>query len=183
MPNPTAALPEGVRLRHLDAHRDARGSFTEIFRAAWDAAFRPLQWSAMATVPGTLRGVHVHPRHTDYLVLVSGRTSVGLKDLRSGSPTEDLGALLEVAGERPVALMIPNGVAHGIYYHEPSLELVGASEYWNLADELRCRWDDPALGIPWPAREALLSPEDAAAGSLEELRARLAALTGTAAGR
>lgn len=174
MANPVAPLPQGVRLRHLDAHRDARGCLTEVFRAVWEQEFRPLQWTAMATEAGTLRGVHVHPRHTDYLVLVTGRTSVGLKDLRSGSPTEDLTALVTIAGEQPVAVTIPNGVAHGIYYHEPSVELVGASEYWNPVDELRCRWDDPALGIPWPAREVLLSPEDAAAAPLAKLRALLA---------
>jgi dTDP-4-dehydrorhamnose 3,5-epimerase len=41
--------------------------------------------------------------------------------------------------------------------------------YWNLADELGCRWDDPELGLAWPTTDPLLSPRDAAAPSYAEM--------------
>jgi dTDP-4-dehydrorhamnose 3,5-epimerase len=117
-----------------------------------------------------LRGVHVHLRHDDYLVLFDGRATVGLADLRDDSPTSGAAACVELRGDAPVGMTIPTGVAHGFLFHEPSLHVYAVSHYWDPADELGCRWDDPGLGIPWPDAEPLLSPRDAALGSLAELR-------------
>ncbi len=36
------------------------------------------------------------------------------------------------------------------------------------AHERTVRWDDPELAIPWPLREPLLSPRDAAAPALRD---------------
>ena len=109
-----------------------------------------MQWNAVWSEAGVLRGVHVHVRHDDYLTVPVGRASVGLRDLRRGSPTEGLTALVELGREQPGALVIPHGVAHGFYFHEPSLHVYAVSEYWDPADELACNWADPELGIEWP---------------------------------
>ena len=42
--------------------------------------------------------------------------------------------------------------------------------YYGRDDNWGCRWDDPELGIPWPAGEAVLSERNAAFGSLADLR-------------
>jgi len=73
---------------------------------------------------------------------------------------------------------IPTGVAHGFYFHEPSVHLYAVSHYWDPADELACHWTDPDLGIPWPAAEPILSERDAAAGTLSQLRDQLRARWG-----
>lgn len=83
--------------------------------------------------------------------------------------------MVELSGLRLHALTIPHGVAHGFFFHEPSLHVYSVSEYWDLADELGCRWDDPALGIPWPDDDPVISARDAELGSLAELSVELSA--------
>src|SRR5437867_1500718 len=128
-----ATLPLGVQLRPLTMHRDDRGVFAEIFREMWNTGCTPVQWSCVLSDPGVLRGVHVHPRHTDYLVIASGRASIGLCDLRHGSPTEGLAAVVEMCGDEVAGLTIPPGVAHGFYFHEPSISIYAVSEYYDPA--------------------------------------------------
>ena len=43
---------------------------------------------------------------------------------------------------------------------------------YNPAAESGIRWDDPALGIPWPVADPQLSAKDAAAGTLADWLAR-----------
>lgn len=174
MPAAAARLPDGVRLRPLTTHADPRGTFTEVYRQEWDTGIVPIQWNAVFTEAGVMRGVHLHPLHDDYLIVVQGRASIGLRDLRRGSPTEGAVALVELRGADMAAITIPHGVAHGFYFHEPSLHIYSVTHYWDPADELACRWDDPELGIPWPVTDAVLSPRDAAAPPLRELLAQLA---------
>lgn len=162
-------LPTGVLMQPLTPYIDARGSFLELFRSEWPLPVEPVQWNAVQSNAGVLRGVHVHIRHDDYLTLPLGRASVGLRDLRRGSPTEGLACLVELSGDRPAGIAIPHGVAHGFFFHEHSLHVYAVSRYWDHADELACRWDDPALEIPWPTRTAVVSDRDATAQSLSEL--------------
>jgi dTDP-4-dehydrorhamnose 3,5-epimerase len=169
MTNPTV-LPVGVRVRPLLIHRDHRGALTEIYRASWWMEIAPGQWNFVQSVAGALRGVHVHVRHVDYIVALQGRAGVGLCDLRPGSPTEGVGALIDVGREGPAALTIPPGVAHGILAHEPAIFAYAVSEYWDLADEIACHWSDPALAIPWPIVAPSLSERDAGAPPVAAIR-------------
>lgn len=166
-------LPAGVRLTELAAHADERGVFTELFREEWDVGTTPIQWNAVHSKAGVLRGVHVHPVHDDYLTVASGRVQFGLCDLRSDSSTHRLATVVEITAERPMALTIPHGVAHGFYIVEDSLHVYGVSHYWDLADELGCRWDDPELGIPWTHVSARVSARDAELPSFAELETQL----------
>jgi dTDP-4-dehydrorhamnose 3,5-epimerase len=163
-------LPDGVELLRLTPHSDGRGVFTELFRNSWGLSVAPVQWNAVRSEPNVLRGVHVHWRHSDYLTVPVGRATVGLHDLREGSPTEGLGGVVELGAAESAAVVIPPGIAHGFYFHEPSLHVYAVSHDWDPADELGCRWDDPGLGIPWPCTTPLLSERDASAGSLSDLR-------------
>jgi dTDP-4-dehydrorhamnose 3,5-epimerase len=163
------ALPHDLRLTPLVPHRDDRGTFLELHRREWETGVDPVQWNAVDTNAGVLRGVHVHPRHDDYLTVIHGRATIGVRDLREASPSEGAAACVELSGEHPTAISIPHGVAHGFYFHQPSTHIYSVSRYWDLADELGCRWDDPALEIPWPQREAQISPRDAALPSLDAL--------------
>jgi dTDP-4-dehydrorhamnose 3,5-epimerase len=155
-------LPVGVRLHPLVSHVDNRGSLVEIFRGTWDTGIGPVQWNFESSQAGVLRGVHVHLRRQDYVILVSGRASYGLRDLRRDSPTEGRTALLEMRGDQLVAITIPPGVAHGFYFHEPSSHVHALSEYWNPNELVGCNWSDPALGIPWPMTSAIVCERDAA---------------------
>src|SRR6266550_587769 len=74
----TAALPthpcatgllQGVTLRSLQTHHDERGSLTELFRASWETGIDAVQWNHSVSKARVLRGVHVHVKHADYLIL------------------------------------------------------------------------------------------------------------------
>lgn len=165
----TGNIPQGVVLKRLEPHEDARGSVTEMFRDSWDLGIEPVQWNATRSQAGVLRGVHVHLRHSDYLIVVSGRVTVGLRDLRTNSLTKGCVALFEVSADDMSGVLIPPGVAHGFYFYEPSMHIYGLSHFWDPNDDYACHWADPALGIPWPATDPTILPRDAAAPRLSEL--------------
>lgn len=167
-------MPLGSVLRALEPHEDERGSFTELFRQEWGLGVEPIQWNAVRSEAGVLRGVHVHLRHSDYLTVPVGRATIGLRDLRPSSPTFGLTATVELGEAQPTALTIPPGVAHGFYFHVPSLHVYAVSHYWDKSDELGCRWDDPALGFLWPEEPRLLSTRDAGLGPLSALESAVA---------
>jgi dTDP-4-dehydrorhamnose 3,5-epimerase len=162
-------VPIGVEISILQAHKDERGVFTELFRASWIPATEFVQWNAVNSEAGVLRGVHVHLKHHDYLTVLKGRVLFGLKDLRKNSPTEGMIATIEITANHPQTLHIPPGVAHGFYFLEPSTHIYAVSEYWDLADELGCRYDDDALQIKWPNLHPLISERDKCLPSLASI--------------
>ena len=169
-------LPAGVEVHALRPYADERGVFTELLREEWGLA-RPVQWNAVRSEAGVLRGVHLHPRHDDYLTVVAGRASVGLHDLRPASATSGRSTVVELDAERPAAIVIPHGVAHGFLFHSPSIHVYAVSHTWDPDDELGCRWDDPELGISWPETPSSVSDRDLALPSLAGLAATLARAT------
>lgn len=165
-------LPAGTTLRPLLAHCDARGVVAEFYRGEWSAA-AVAQWTLTVSEAGVLRGAHAHLRRHDYLVVIDGRCSIGLHDLRPGSPSAGRSVLLEMCGEQPAALTIPPGVVHGLNMHTRTIYALGLSEYYDPEDELGCHWRDSDLGIDWPVAEAQLSARDAALPPLRDIRARI----------
>ena len=161
---------EGVLSFPLDMHRDARGSFTEVFRRQWVEHIDPIQWNVVVSRSGVMRGMHVHIRHADYLLMIGGRVRVGLFDMRRGSRTERQSSTIELRGDDPAALWIPAGVAHGFYFPEASVHFYSMTDYWNPAEEMGCHWQDPDLRLDWRVEsEPIVSPRDAGLGSLRAL--------------
>lgn len=171
----SASLPHGVRVRALHAHRDDRGSLTELFRQPWTGGEPTVQWNAVRSEAAVMRGVHIHLGYHEYYVVLEGRVSVGCRDVRRGSPTEGATALVELSSARPRAMQAPPGIAHGLLFHERSLLLVGTTACWDPRHELGCHWLDPALEIPWPTRSSKLSARDAALPPLAEVLERVPA--------
>jgi dTDP-4-dehydrorhamnose 3,5-epimerase len=157
-------------------HRDERGSVTEIFRQEWPASIRPCQWNVAYSEANVLRGVHVHYKHIDYLVLLRGRLSAGLYDVRPKSPTYRMSSVFEICCDDLSALRIPTGVMHGFYCHEPTIYVYGVDSYFDPNDELGCHWADPGLKLQWPCRTPKLSERDMQAGPLADVEARLRTL-------
>ena len=172
----------GVRYGVGSGHGDARGTFTELWRAsglgAGAGAF--VQANLSTSSPGVLRGLHLHRRQLDYWVVVAGRAFVALVDARplvGGSPgpaaveTRELGP-----GDRVV---IPAGVAHGFLALEALQLLYLVTNEYDGSDELGFAWDDPAVGVAWPVVSStadgcpLVSVRDASNPSLADLVARL----------
>jgi dTDP-4-dehydrorhamnose 3,5-epimerase len=163
---------DGVELRELASHKDGRGDFSEFFSTGWDGAVSPAQWSVVTSVPGVLRGMHLHRRHDEGFLLLRGRAHVGLRDIRPGSPTEGVSSLFEFSADPLVYLTFPRGIVHGWTFPAPSIHLQSVSETYGAYggdDNLGCHWSDPALDIPWPKRPTVVAPRAKAFGSLGEL--------------
>jgi dTDP-4-dehydrorhamnose 3,5-epimerase len=156
-------LPAGVLVRPLVRHADERGTLAEIFRAGWTPSGAFLQWNLVQSRGNVLRGVHVHPRHADYLLVLSGTLMLGLHDLRPDDPAARKSGILTLTGNDPATVYIPAGVCHGFWFPEPTTYVYGLSTGWSPSEELGCRYDDPALGLDWPdLTSPVLSPRDAA---------------------
>jgi dTDP-4-dehydrorhamnose 3,5-epimerase len=165
-------LPIGVRLMPLTTHSDSRGDLTEIIRNEWHESPPPVQWLVTRSGPNIMRGVHVHLRNWDYACVVAGEIIVGLHDLRATRPAVP-SALVRLSGARLQALIIPPGIAHGLFSPGESTLLLGASIYYDGTDDRACRWDSPELGLDWPCTAPELSARDRDAGTYSALRTAL----------
>ena len=109
-------LPIDVEIIDLKSHLDDRGQFTELFRSSWLPTMEAMQVNFVNSNPNVLRGVHVHFRHSDFLILVRGLMTLGLKDLRVASSTCGLSTMIQLDVDQMKGVFIPPGVAHGFYF-------------------------------------------------------------------
>lgn len=164
-------LPSGVCLHPLDRRTDSRGNLTEIFRNEWSLGDPPVQWNVVHSHANVLRGVHAHIIHTDYLTIASGELLLGLHDLRPDAATHGLTAMIRLQAADPHLAVIPVGVAHGFYIHEPTCLVYGVSSAFDGSDEFGCMWNAPGLKLAWPCTDPLLSERDQTAGDYDTLQA------------
>jgi dTDP-4-dehydrorhamnose 3,5-epimerase len=153
---------EGVRLIPLSPHLDERGGFTEIYRRAWlRKPDQMVQGNLSISREGVLRGLHFHREQHDYWCVLSGTAFIGLYDLRMGSPTEASKAevTLREDGER-FGLLVPPGVAHGLFAETTTVLLYLVDAYFTGEDEFGLAWDDPQVGVAWPRNDPILSQRD-----------------------
>ena len=67
-------------------------------------------------------------------------------------------------------LFVPEGVAHGFQTLVDDTEVFYQISRFHQPDAQRgVRWHDPALGIRWPVRDAIVSARDAALPLLADL--------------
>ena len=165
---PTAI--DGVALIRWEPASDERGGFARTFcadaMAAAGLAFTVAQANiSLSSARHTLRGFHYQEDPHGEPKIVScraGRIFDVAVDMRPGSLTFRNWLGVELGRDRPLALHLPTGVAHGFLTLEPDSEvhyLMGAPYVPGAARGLR--WDDPALAIAWPAPPAVISDRDA----------------------
>lgn len=149
---------------------DDRGAFARLHCpdefAQAGAPFIPLQTSlSRNTAAGTLRGLHFQmaPRAEAKLVRVTrGRVFDVAVDLRPQSPTYLKWIGETLSADNGVALLIPEGVAHGFLTLEPETDvLYQINRMFEPGYDQGYRWNDPAFGIKWPATPAVISARDA----------------------
>lgn len=168
-----ASLIADVKIYSIKTNFDCRGSFTEIFRNYWCPQKSFQQWNFLDNNKNMLRGVHIHPIHTDFLIMLTGTLTIGLLDLRRNSPTFNNSCLFEVSAEPRQAIIIPNGVAHGLYSKDKSSCIIAFDFYGCPGDDLGCHWESTKKYIEWPFEKPLLSERDTNAQSLEQLQQHL----------
>jgi dTDP-4-dehydrorhamnose 3,5-epimerase len=157
--------------------RDDRGAFRETWHAAHYAAVTTLpfvQDNVSFSRRGVVRGLHLqHPHAQGKLVSVlAGAVFDVAVDLRRGSPTFARWAVEELSEENARQLWIPPGFAHGFQaLADGTIFTYKCTEAYHQGCERTVRWSDPALAIPWPLAEAVLSARDAAAPLLDRIPA------------
>jgi dTDP-4-dehydrorhamnose 3,5-epimerase len=169
------ALP-GVLLLEPRSHADHRGSFRELWRAREYAAAGVgpafVQDNISVSRLGVVRGLHFQqPNGQGKLVSVlHGAVYDVAVDVRAGSPTFGRWVAEELSAANGRQLWVPAGFAHGFAaLEEGTVFHYRCTDYYAPAAEGTVRWDDPALGIPWPVDVPVLNPKDAEAPLLAEL--------------
>jgi dTDP-4-dehydrorhamnose 3,5-epimerase len=170
----------GLRLIEPTVYRDARGFFLETYHqqryaeAGIDATFVQDNYSRSGR--DTVRGLHMQvttPQAKLVRVIVGAIFDVAV-DVRLGSPTFGRWFGVTLSSDNFTQLFVPAGFAHGFAVVSEFAEIeYKCSAFYDPADEIAVRYDDPGIGIEWPVRSPILSARDAAAPSLAELHDQL----------
>tara|TARA_R110002111_G_scaffold53722_2_gene93237 strand:- start:1591 stop:2142 length:552 start_codon:yes stop_codon:yes gene_type:complete len=167
----------GVVVIETNVLNDARGFFHETYR---EKEFREagipdkfVQHNHSRSTKGTLRGLHYQlTQPQGKLVRVShGEVFDVAVDVRKDSPSfgEWHGVIL--SGENLRMMYIPAGFAHGfVVLSEVADFLYMCTDYYHPQSEQGILWNDPEIGIEWPASNVTLSDKDKNNPTLAEQR-------------
>jgi dTDP-4-dehydrorhamnose 3,5-epimerase len=119
---------------------------------------------------GTIRGLHFARGKGQIKLVRCTRGAIWdvAVDIRPDSPTLGQWEAVELSAENSLMLYIPVGFAHG--YCALTDEADGVykcSEVYQPELESEILWNDPDIGIPWPAEKPLLSKRDLGAPTLK----------------
>ena len=177
---------EGVVVVDVRSFGDDRGYFMESYKrpdfvaGGIDVEF--VQDNQSGSTKGVLRGLHFQIEHpqSKLVRVVRGAVFDVAVDLRPGSPTYGKweGAVLSEQNRRQ--FFVPRGFAHGFLVLSDFAEFCyKCDDVYHPNDEGGLMWNDPAVGIAWPALEGdeafdpsklVLSEKDKHHPTLEQLR-------------
>jgi len=174
------ALP-GVLVLEPAVHRDARGFFLETFQVeayrAVGIALPFVQDNHSRSGHRILRGLHAQVGGAPLGKLVRcvrGAVFDVAVDVRRASPHFGRWVGVELSEDNLRQLWVPPGFLHGFCVTAAPAEIeYKCTALWDAALEISVRWDDPTLAIAWPIADPILSPKDATAPTLTEIRERL----------
>jgi dTDP-4-dehydrorhamnose 3,5-epimerase len=153
----------------LERREDERGFFARAFCAGEFQArgLNPALVQANLSFSrrrGTLRGMHYQsaPAAEAKLVrCIRGAIFDVVADLRPDSPAFLRWHGCELTAENRRALLVPEGCAHGFLTLEDGCEVFyQVSHSYSPSHERGFRFDDPAVGIAWPAEVTVVSAKD-----------------------
>lgn len=163
-----------------DVHGDPRGFLLETWHAEKYAAggitadFVQDNWSRSRK--GILRGLHAQldPAQGKLVRCMAGEIWDVAVDVRRGSPSFGNHTAATLTGENFRQLWIPPGFLHGFVVLSDVADLeYKCTTLYRPETEIAVAWNDPALAIPWPVTEPLLSERDQRAEPLASFEARL----------
>ena len=170
---------EGPVLIEPVVHGDVRGFFQETYRKSVLAELGIhddfVQDNHSRSAHGVLRGMHFQPGMTKLIRCARGAIFDVVVDIRPGSPSFGRWEAAELNDENHHQLYCPDGFAHGFCVLSDVADVVyRCSAYYDPAREAGFRFDDPDVGIEWPAGiELQPSERDANAPLLREVEADL----------
>ena len=162
----------GVFLIEPKVYGDHRGWFFESFRrdkfVACGMEVEFVQDNMSSSTRNVVRGLHyqLDPQAQGKLVrVVRGEVFDVAVDIRRGSPTFGKWVARTLTAENKLAMYVPPGFAHGFCVVSDIAEFhYRCTEYYSPTHERGIAWNDPAIGIDWPIKQAdaILSDKDKA---------------------
>jgi dTDP-4-dehydrorhamnose 3,5-epimerase len=104
---------EGVATKKLKVIPDERGHLMECLRSDDDLFIKFGQMYMTTTLPGVVKGWHLHRAQWDNVVCVKGMIKLVLHDQRGGSPTHGQTDEFFMGEHQPLLVRVPPGVWHG----------------------------------------------------------------------
>ena len=156
---------------------DSRGFFLEswndqAFREATGVQLSFVQDNQSRSARGVLRGLHYQLEQPQgkLVRVVNGSVFDVAVDLRKSSETFGRWVGIELSAEGFQQLWIPPGFGHGFLVLSESADfLYKTTDYYAPKHERCIAWDDPDIGIQWPAGlSPQLSAKDAAGSRLRD---------------
>lgn len=154
-----------------EPRRDARGFFARIYcpqelaEAGIDFVSTQINLSSNEAA-FTLRGMHWQdPPYAEAKIVrvVAGAVHDVVIDLRPDSPTYLRWIARRLDAEQADALLVPEGCAHGFLTLLPRTDVLYQMSRTHVAGHARgLRYDDPAIGIKWPAPPKVIADADLA---------------------
>jgi dTDP-4-dehydrorhamnose 3,5-epimerase len=158
-----------------EVFEDARGCFMETYRAdQFGELGLPVDFvqdNCSRSVQGVLRGLHFQwdPPMGKLMRVAAGRAFLVAVDIRPGSPDCGRWAGVECSSENRRQLWAPAGFARGFCVLSEIAEIqYKCTGLYNGRAEAAIRWNDPAIRIPWPVRNPVLSEKDKQANTLAD---------------
>ena len=149
---------EGPLLIQPVVHGDERGFFAETFRenvlAEHGVDHDWVQENHSRSRRGVVRGMHFQTDPGQHKLVRCARGSIVdvLVDVRRGSPTFGEWEAFELNDENLAQLYVPLGFAHGFAVTSEIADVVYKCSWYYVAEtEAGIRYDDPEVGIEWPA--------------------------------
>ena len=106
----------GVDVREVKNVLKENGTLTEVWRDDWDVGPAGVaQVFQVQIEPNAISAWHVHTRATDRLFANHGRLKIVLYDARPGSASEGRINVFHCGAPRPMLIVVPPGVWHGVH--------------------------------------------------------------------
>ena len=154
---------------------DSRGSFTEVLRMDLlsAAGINPefVQMNHSTSAQNVLRGLHFQwdKPLSKYIRVINGSVFMAAVDIRKNSPTLGRHFTTTITAESRTCLWVPAGFATGFCMPEGSGEVEYLyTAYYNQNGESNILWNDPAIGVPWPLTDPVVSERDQKAGTMAD---------------
>lgn len=149
---------EGLCVIKPAVHGDSRGYFMETYSQRdmeeEGLFYNFVQDNQSASTKGVLRGLHFQKQfpQTKLVRAIKGSVFDVAVDLRSGSKTFGKYFGIELTEENKKQFLIPRGFAHGFLVLSDTAEFCyKCDDFYHANDEGGLAWNDPDIGIVWPA--------------------------------
>lgn len=168
-------LLPGVSLIDCPFYPDKRGSLTKIYHSAsldqYGLHFTPAETFITTSFAGVLRGMHFQvgtSAHDKLVFCLAGRVLDVVVDVRRSSPYFNKPISIELKHDKPIALLIGKGFAHGFFALEDnSCMLYSTSTVHKPEHDRGVLWS--SIDFDWPIMTPLLSHRDQQHPSIHSL--------------